>query len=244
MVQVDFNASVECSSTQPFTLPADISGHLTDLTSTAAGKGFYFSTTYNGNPYAGIIQPAYKNATEMSTYLTGLQVDGNLAKLIHTSNSSNNAASQQQNDEIFLNVVKQEYCYYRNRYNAFLTAFVSSVGGATPTGDMPTKYLEITIEYNKRLNYLVKLVDFIANTRAAYINAKNSAINMLNQDLQKQQSTMTSEEVLSNTSVLNTRKEMIRYTKEKNNSITNHISLWAALNVVAIAMIFHLYRKI
>ncbi len=239
MVQVDFKASVDCSGS--FTVPTDLSGHLTQLTS---GSGLYFSKAYNGTTYAGIIQPAFKNASTMEIYLTGLQSGtNNIAKLIHTGSDSTSQTPdvQQRNDEIFLNFVKDEYCYYRAGYNAFLNAFVTSLTSET---DKSRTYLEITIEYNKRINYLIKLIDFIANTRAAYINGKNSAINLLNQDLQIQQSTMTSQDVLSNTSVLNTRKEMIRYTKEKNNSITNHISLWAALNVVAIAMIFHLYRKI
>ncbi len=241
MVQVDFKASVDCSG--GFALPTDdrMSEHLTQLTT---GSGLYFSKAYDGTTYAGIIQPAFKNASTMESYLTGLSTD-NIAKLIHTGTSSARQAVdvQQRNDETFLKFVKEEYCYYRARYNEFLNKFVTSVTGGTNNA-MLTTYLEITIEYNKRINYLIKLIDFIANTRAAYINAKNDAINALNQDLQRKQSTMTSEDVLSNTSVLNTRKEMIRYTKEKNNSITNHISLWAALNVVAIAMIFHLYRKI
>jgi hypothetical protein len=38
-------------------------------------------------------------------------------------------------------------------------------------------------------------------------------------------------------------KEMVRYTEEKNAYNTNQIAVWAAANVVALGVIFYVYRS-
>ena len=118
--------------------------------------------------------------------------------------------------------------------------------GAANNDANASVYLKILIELNKKINAFVSLMDHIANERAGIIDARTHTFNEFNAKLQEfnlSPSVVDNKALDAKKSILNTRKEMIRYTKEKNNSISNNISLWAALNVVAIAMIFTLYRK-
>lgn len=185
--------------------------------------------------------------------------------------SNANVSEQTRFDNELLFRTKAEYCMYRMYYNGFLTAFIGGLNDvpgptsatttattsatttatATATATTTTEatlqaWLEILISMNTKLNALVGLIDYIANRRSGYVFARGSAIDKLNEEIQAQvaASPVPAELMKSKENILNTRKEMIRYTKEKNNSISNHVSLWAALNVVAVAMIFTLYRKI
>lgn len=155
--------------------------------------------------------------------------------------------SQRENDEALSAAIKNEYCHYRSRYNACITAFFNSVQPTTPppaNAANATHYLKALIELNARLNALNGLVDFIVNTRASTFDAKNTALNTMNAELNTAIGELsTANDFISDESVINTRKEMVRYTKEKNNAITNQISLWASLNIVALALIFHVYRS-
>jgi ABC-type transport system involved in Fe-S cluster assembly fused permease/ATPase subunit len=51
-------------------------------------------------------------------------------------------------------------------------------------------------------------------------------------------------EMLNSTdAVVTTQREMVRYTEEKNNYTTNQITVWTALNVLALGTIFYVYRN-
>jgi hypothetical protein len=43
--------------------------------------------------------------------------------------------------------------------------------------------------------------------------------------------------------IITTQREMVRFTEEKNNYTANQIAAWAAANVVAIGVIFYVYRN-
>jgi hypothetical protein len=70
-------------------------------------------------------------------------------------------------------------------------------------------------------------------------------MNQLDAELKAKQFDLAAQKefITNKDSLLTTRKEMLRYTAEKNNHITNQISMWAALNVLAIGTIFAIYRS-
>jgi hypothetical protein len=44
--------------------------------------------------------------------------------------------------------------------------------------------------------------------------------------------------------IIMTQKESVRYTQEKNNFNSNQIAMWTALNVVALAGIYYVYKAV
>lgn len=137
-----------------------------------------------------------------------------------------------------------EYCHYMNRYKSVLALLLNSLTGsldATTQRNM----LQHTIEMNMRLNALTSLIQAIANQETAKMQGYSVEINELDKAIGSKTSDLaaTNEFIQNSDSLLTTRKEMIRYTAEKNNHITNQISMWAALNVLAIGTIFAIYRN-
>jgi hypothetical protein len=233
---------------------------VTPTTDTATLKLFYTANGLGSSTGSdGLIKPGFDGAgkynpttsswTDADAYIGEIKSDGvtgTIAGRLLANEASaptpNISTTQVQmtNDTALLGHIKKEYCFYSTRYQAYIANYLA----AKTDVDLAVKYLELAKDYNSKLNALTGLVDHIANTRAGYVNARTTAFNELNNQIQQMVTTgYAPTSFVAENSVLNTRKEMLRYTKEKNNSITNHISLWAALNVVAIAMIFTLYRK-
>jgi hypothetical protein len=141
-----------------------------------------------------------------------------------------------------------EYCWYMNRYRSALQLLLDSMASTTTNTEITAQrenLLRHTIEMNARLNALTDLVNILATQEAAKMNTYNTQINALNTAIADKSQTLvaSAEFIKNNDSLLTTRKEMLRYTAEKNNHITNQISLWAALNVLAIGTIFTIYRN-
>jgi hypothetical protein len=152
---------------------------------------------------------------------------------------------QESKDIQLVGIIRNEYCFYKVRYEAYLGAFLNAIKPSPENPTLAADYLEVVKNLNNKLNALVLLVNYIKEQRAGFVNANTSAFNSLNAELLTEMQNLGPSSALinSNQFVLNTRKEMVKYTKEKNNAITNQISLWASLNIVAIAMIFHIYRS-
>ena len=134
-----------------------------------------------------------------------------------------------------------EYCFYMNYYKNALSLYLGTTANAAQKNHLLTHLIEM----NARLNALTILVSVMAQQQAATANIYNGSINALNDQIRGNTAgqRLTQEDITNKDSLLTTRKEMIRYTAEKNNHITNQISLWAALNVLAIGTIFAIYRN-
>lgn len=157
---------------------------------------------------------------------------------------TNDVATLYSQDQTMLVEMKKEYCYYFHRYRVALTQLYTNITAASP----PTNTQQVltnTILLNRRVNALIEVMDYIANQRIGDINQRKAAIDASNEaitrDLPNLQS--TADALKDENLIIKSQKEMIRYTQEKNNHIENQISLWAALNIVAIASIFYIYRR-
>jgi hypothetical protein len=259
-----FNAFPECSGSftaTPFsgTGGVDNNSNTTqyyktlEFTDTDGGKGMIMNqyinvaikTYYNGDTKQWVDAEGYimaiKTATsdkDTASYLLAPSATDNTPQLT-------NVQSQAQKDTIFLKKAHAEYCFYRMYYHGFLDGFLKAVNASDDTNAQ--NYLDVLMELNVKLNAFVSLVNHITNMRAKLLDARSATFaefnNTINNTFILAPSAAEAAQLDSKKTILDTRKEMIRYTKEKNNSVTNHISLWAALNIVAIGVIFTLYRK-
>ena len=76
------------------------------------------------------------------------------------------------------------------------------------------------------------------NDNKVEIDHINTNINNKLEQLNKAYKMLTKDNV-----IVTTQKASVDYTEEKNNYTTNQISVWAALNVIALATIFYVYRS-
>jgi hypothetical protein len=70
------------------------------------------------------------------------------------------------------------------------------------------------------------------------INARNKLINDRLEKLRKGYGMLSKDNA-----VILAQREMVRYTEEKNNFNSNQIAIWAAANIVALGVIFYVYRN-
>jgi hypothetical protein len=150
-----------------------------------------------------------------------------------------------QNDAELYKAVNEEYCYYEQRYRYALKRFLELATSRVQADNAEARsMLNVTVRLNQRMNGIIEIMNYMAQQRVDVanqnkddINTRNAIINRNLAELQK-----TSRKLKSDSVMIDTQKEMMRYTQEKNNHVTNQLSVWAALNVLALATVFYVYR--
>jgi hypothetical protein len=150
-------------------------------------------------------------------------------------------------DADLYNRLQQEYCYYEQRYKY---AFQNFLRLATSRDAADNRAAEAMLRNSKllnlRLNGVLEIMNYLAASRVDVVNSNKEDINKRNAEINTKLSTLRKGyELLSkDNAVILTQREMVRYTEEKNNYTKNQIGLWAAANVVALGVIFYVYRAV
>lgn len=163
-----------------------------------------------------------------------------------TTTSELDLIAYQRNDKVMYENFKSEYCYYEQRYKFALKTFLEK--STSRSGDdnaQAQTYLTVTIKLNRTLNSLVEIMNYIATVRVGKTNEYTQSINTINEQIEQNriQLQTTYTKLNQDRTGLTVQKEMVEYTQEKNRNVTNQISMWAALNVLAFATIFYVYRS-
>jgi hypothetical protein len=149
-------------------------------------------------------------------------------------------------DAAFFNKMRAEYCFYEQRYRYALKTFLQ-LATSRDTGDNPAaqRMLQHTKKLNTRLNSVLEVMNYLTQQRVGEANKNKDVINKSNIEINKALDKLknTYDKLNNDNAMLITQKEMVRYTHEKNSYTTNQISLWAALNVLALGTIFYVYRN-
>ena len=149
-------------------------------------------------------------------------------------------------DAALFNQLRLEYCYYEQRYRYALTQFLTLATSRNQADNVPAQtMLGITKTLNLRLNSVLEIMNFMAQERVvqvnmnkADINATNTSINSKLGKLQQSYNFLSRDDA-----IVQTQKEMVRYTQEKNNYTSNQIAVWTTLNIIAIGAIVYVYRN-
>jgi hypothetical protein len=186
------------------------------------------------------IDPSTKriDAGQLASYVKGLEAQG----LVPGKQPSFD--KQMTMDSTFYTAVQQEYCFYESRYTAALKQFLTLVSApqATDSGAM----LQATVTLNKRLNSLLEIMNYVANSRAKSVNDRAPQITGANEKLQEKLAQLAAQkEFLQNSDVrIRTQEEMMRYSAEKSRAMNIQIVFFVALNVVALGTIITVYKSI
>jgi len=150
------------------------------------------------------------------------------------------------NDAFLFNVLHSEYCHYEQRYKYAMKQFLTlATSRNAQDNDAAQAMLANTKNLNLRLNSVLEIMNYLAQSRVDTvnrnkdnINASNSDINTKLQQLKNNFNMMTSDDA-----IVRTQKASVVYTEEKNRYTTNQIAIWLSLNVLAIGTIFYVYRS-
>lgn len=153
-------------------------------------------------------------------------------------------------DRAFVERLKQEYCFYDARYRYSLKQLIAKLqAGYTDANQQNAQliqtYLKATQGLNQRLNDLTQLCNEISKQRLQSTRDQNSNINYLNSQLQERSQKLNEQnKILSSeqaTALLY--KDMVKYTKEKADSVNNLLSMYSFMNVVVLGLLVYLYRS-
>jgi len=148
--------------------------------------------------------------------------------------------------------LEDEYCFYSNRYSKLLL-FILTIA-ASATGNLSdAKYIEaktLAELINRKLNDLIlilqKLNDIRYNELQSGYYATDAGVNQSNNKLREAKAQLDSNLALLNNSELKTdiQSAMMEYTIEKNQSSRNLLAIYGFMNIVAVGMLYYLYRNI
>ena len=187
------------------------------------------------DPATGIIQ-----ATAIQSKVQSLIAAGRLS-------TGTDAASQATNQTLYTNLTT-EFCWYEQRYLCALQQFLNAATLQQPAGAVSAataqQRLTLTQQLNKRTNSVLQILTYLPTQFANQMDAVRTAMTAANVGLsEKLQRLQASYAKLNrNDALLETQKEMVRYTEEKNQYTHNRLIVWTALNILALGAIFYVYR--
>lgn len=143
--------------------------------------------------------------------------------------------------------LQQEYCYYEQRYRYALKNFLYKATSRN-ANDNPEaqRLLTVSKTLNVRLNSVLEVMNYLTQERVKLVNSNTTLANKANTNINARLDTLNKTYKLLNNdnAIIMTQKESVRYTQEKNNYNSNQIALWTALNVVALAGIYYVYKSV
>lgn len=155
------------------------------------------------------------------------------------------------NMKMFVERLREEFCYYDSRYKVAMQKWVALVTDASYRKDSNIsnadiqQYATIATQLNYKLNLLVQLTRAVNNFQYSTSKQKQEDIEALNKQFNaRYAATKAQMDQLSNlTSTEDLRKRMVGYTQEKARATDNLLSLYAFLNVVALGVLVYVYKS-
>jgi hypothetical protein len=153
--------------------------------------------------------------------------------------------------KMFVESLREEFCYYDSRYKVAMQKWVALVTDASYREDANItnadiqQYATIATQLNYKLNLLVQLTRAVSNYQYSQSKQKQEDIEALNKDFNSRYAATKGQMAqLSNlTSTEDLRKRMVGYTQEKARATDNLLSLYAFLNVVALGVLVYVYKS-
>ena len=194
---------------------------------------------------SSIVKPS-NLAAYVTTLLTRTQAT---APVVLNANNLDPAATFQTKSALLRASIKNEYCYYYSRYIWLLNDVLNTAAStATPPADYAAKKAtlgQINSKLNQILQIMQQLVSLRTTSLSGYYGSSDNGVNQLNSKLDTMRLTLTkhSEELQKDSLESDVQSAMIDYTLEKNSSSRNLLAVYGFMNIVAIGMLFYLYRS-
>ena len=163
--------------------------------------------------------------------------------------SNQNAASFATASDSLRTRIQNEFCYYYRRYRWALNKLLTDATLTPLPGDYSQTKAN-TIDLNKKLNHIIQLLQKLLESRQNTLNnyygtdAGQNGVHDANTNLQSTLTTLQQHSTaLQNTQLEQTVKSsMIDYTIEKNESSRNLLAVYCFMNIVAVGILYQLYK--
>lgn len=148
-------------------------------------------------------------------------------------------------------IIQDEYCYYFARYRYALRTVFDRISNMTAQGrsgaDMDAQtevMLNKAVSLNRRLQDLSQIANAITQDQYKTTKEFQSQINSANAEIQSYFSKLQEQAAILRKEVpqVEIKKRMVEYTKEKANANKNLLSLYFFLDVVALGLLFYVYK--
>jgi hypothetical protein len=142
--------------------------------------------------------------------------------------------------------IKAEYCYYDARYKFAIKRLITGIANAagSDTKAALDRQLAICEKLNQKLKDMAQIVNAITLETDNGTKGMNKEIQSLNKEINEYGDKLKYQEELlrSNAPAVEIRKRMVEYTQEKAKATNNLLSLYFFLDVVALGMLFYVYK--
>lgn len=182
---------------------------------------------------------------QLSAHINKLESSGVIKPRPSTPAGETDMKQLIQYDADLYSGLQREYCFYEQRYRYALKAFLVKATSSDPADITAAQaMLTNTKLLNRRVNSVLEVMNYLAQSRVDLVNANKAAINTYNANINAKMNQLQNTYSMLNkdNAIVLAQKEAVRYTQEKNNYTANQIALWAGLNIVAMGTIFYVYR--
>lgn len=147
----------------------------------------------------------------------------------------------------FLEQTQEEYNYYNDRYkyslNKFLELLANTVSANTPSSETQS-WLDATIVLNKRINDIITIFTYLSSYYLTQSRNNNNTINDINNQLETRSNQIKVEGELLRRKGGDKElyQKMVEYSTVKARATNNLLSLYGCMNIVAIGILFYVYK--
>lgn len=143
--------------------------------------------------------------------------------------------------------IQTEYCYYHVRYMWALNDVLTKALTVNPSDPMYINQKTNTTNLNSKLNQILQILQELTNSRSMSLNSyygRDTGVNQLNSTLEATRTSLVthSDQLKSASMEVDVQSAMIDYTIEKNSSSRNLLAVYGFMNIVAVGLLFYLYR--
>ena len=198
------------------------------------------------------------NTTGLYTILTQTTVPTQAYKMITPMDSktiTGNVSDQQQTSVSYdlLYSLQYEFCFWLRVYKVLIKDYIklsSPTGGSSSIdpnvlAEQQRQFVNALNSVNLRLTVLSKIAQSIGETQRNSLSNMNEQVNQFVGTMKKNLSTLraNSNDLTSTDVASRFRTRMVEYSEEKNSYATRMLALYGFANVIAIGLLFYIYRS-
>jgi hypothetical protein len=208
--------------------------------------GTGFTGTSDVDAKTGLVRESAIQA-QISNLLTSMNA---IAPGTITEEKIQPAADFSSKSAVLRSAIDTEYCFYYKRYmfilkDVLMTAATSDNSITTDSLYLKKKANAETI--NMKLNQILQVMQGLVNSRLGSLKTYyggSTGVNKMNSQLDDTRSKLLIHtEMLKNVNMeKDVRSSMIDYSLEKNSSSRNLLGIYGFMNIVAVGLLFYLYR--
>ncbi len=192
------------------------------------------------------------SADEVRTHLKTLEDSKRLMLAPKIGDKTADIYAYLQSDEAALTAMQGEYCYYAARYRYCVVKIIetppatssSASTGPSASGSQASDWVVAARTLNVRLMNLVLIMKALTEARMLMGSEMGAGVAKLNADLSVRMNKLSeqSNDLVNGNSSAILHKKMVQYTRQKAKANGNLVLLYTFMNLIALGMLFYVYR--